>query len=125
MDGRMQDVVPLHVVIPNRSYSELDTERYICVVEGWPVCLRHRSCEGYKAQLGLRPQLGEKRSYHRGRRVNDLIEIWGGFRQLDESSKALMAEQQGFHLSVRAEPLDKLGRANARANAVTLGPSRC
>jgi hypothetical protein len=34
----------------------------------------------------------------KGCRVNDLIEIWGGFRQLDESSKALMAEKQGFDL---------------------------
>lgn len=62
--------------------------------------------------------LNWERRGRRGRRVNDLIEIWGGFRELDESSKALMDEKQGFHLSVR-RALDKLDHANARANAVT------
>ena len=27
-------VVPPHALIPNRSYSELDTEGYVCVVTG-------------------------------------------------------------------------------------------
>jgi hypothetical protein len=54
----------------------------------------------------------------KGRRVNDLIEIWGGFRQLDEFSKALMAEKQGFDLWVRAplrRALDKLGQVSGIA----------
>jgi hypothetical protein len=77
----------LHVLVPN-TYSELDTEGYECLVEGSPVRIRHQSCEGYKAQPGLRPSMGRRGL--RGRRINDLIKIWGGFRQLDESSKALM-----------------------------------
>ena len=60
MDARRMAVVPPHALIPNRSYSELDTERHVCVVEGWPVCLRHRSCGGYKVQPGLRPSIGRE-----------------------------------------------------------------
>jgi len=60
IDVRRMAVVPLHALISNKSCSELDTERYVCVVEGWPVCLRHRSCEGYKAQPGQRPSIGRE-----------------------------------------------------------------
>jgi hypothetical protein len=73
-DGRMDvvsrmAVVPLHAVIPNRSYSELETERYVCVVEGLPVCYAIGAVEDIRRNLAYDPQLGEKRS--RGRRVND------------------------------------------------------
>ena len=114
MDARQTAVVPFQALIPNGSYySELDTKRYVCILEGCPVCLCHRSCRGYKAQPGLQPLHWERRG-RRGRRVNDLIEIWGGFQQLDESSKALMAEKQGFHLECGRRPLTNLTYAVTR-----------
>ena len=56
----------------------------------------------------LATTLNWERRGRRGRRVNDLIEIMGWLPTARRISKALMAEKQGFHLSVCAEPLTNL-----------------
>jgi hypothetical protein len=55
MYARRMAVVPLHALIPNRSYSELDTERYEYVYA-------IRAVKDMRRNLAYDPQLGEKRS---------------------------------------------------------------
>jgi hypothetical protein len=55
MYARRMAVVPLHALIPNRSYSELDTERYEYVYAIGAV-------KDIRRNLAYDPQLGEKRS---------------------------------------------------------------
>jgi hypothetical protein len=63
MDARRMAVVPLHALIHNRPYSELDTERgtYVSWKDGQYV---HAigAVEDIRRNLAYDPRLGEKKS---------------------------------------------------------------